>query len=936
MLDTTPSLNEESSARGNFKKKLIEVALPLQAINAACAQEKSHTYLGHPSGLHLWWARRPLAACRAILFASLVDDPSSCTEEFPTLEAQERERARLFALIEQLVPWENSLNEDVLSQARAEIRKSVGDELPAIYDPFCGGGAIPIEAQRLGLPTFGSDLNPVAVLITKAMTEIPWRFKGQKPVHPSLQGPLSQRTWERATGLAADVEAYGQAILEEARRQLEPYYPAVQLENGRDAKVIAWIWARTVKCNNPVCGAQMPLAKSFALSIKAGKEWAVHAIVDRDRKTVTFEARAGKPLRSGTVNRRGAECIVCGEPVTLAYIRDEGKAKRIGAQLMAIVAEGDRGRMYLAPNERHVRVAQSAQPRWTPDSDLPAQALGFRVQGYGMAKHKDLFTSRQLLALTTFSDLIREAHARIFADAKAHGLQDDGGIEDGGNGARAYADAISIYLAFVVDKLADYNCALCTWHTSNQQITHLFTRQTVSMVWDYTEANPIGDSSGNASGALRWIKAAVVAASAAAEAHISRRDVASGDPLRTAVFSTDPPYYDNVPYADLSDLFYVWLRHCLHDFLPDLTATVLTPKTAELVADQTRFSDDRERARRFFEEGMTAAFRAIDEASLPNFPTTVIYAFKQSETTQREGTPDGEQFSAGWEAMLEGLLRAGFQITGTWPITSERPERFRSMNSNALASSIVLVCRPRSSSAVRCSRADFIRELRVDLPVAVRRLRSASLAATDLEQAAIGPGMAMFSKYDAVLEPDDSRMTVRSALTLITEELAQILLGEIGGVDAETHFALSWFDENGYSNGQYGRADVLLRAKNASIEPLVRSGVAASESGRVRLLRPQEIAANATTDLRSYPAWSQAMYVAAALVGEDGSDENAAAILRIIGLSNVEHIKDISYHCYLVCDRSKRSTEARDFNAIVQAWPDLLRLASERGGETLF
>ena len=936
MLETTPTVNAMSMPQTSYKKKLIEVALPLQAINAASSREKSIRH-GHPSTLHLWWARRPLAACRAVLFASLVDDPSSDPDRFPTAEDQEKERKRLFGLIEELVQWENSLNEDVLSRARAEIRRCVGDELPTIYDPFCGGGAIPIEAQRLGLPTLASDLNPVAVLITKALTEIPWRFKGCAPVHPSLRGPLSERTWERATGLAADVEAYGRWMLEEARKRIGNFYPRIRLASGREATVIAWLWARTVHCNNPVCGAEMPLVKSFALSTKANKEWCVDPIVDRERKSIRFETRAGKPAREGTVDRRGAQCLVCGEPVNLAYIRSEGKAKRIGSRMLAIVAEGERGRIYLPPDEEHERIARGAKPAWEPDTDLPERALGFRVQAYGMTKHRDLFTSRQLLALTTFSDLVKEAHPHILADAKAAGLPGDSkNLESGGNGALAYADAVVTYLAMAVDKLADYSSTLCTWHLARDIIGHVFVRQTVSMTWDYAESNAFSDSSGNFGGAVDWIKKSLALASAGAPARIVQASAAEAA-FQPAVFSTDPPYYDNVPYADLSDFFYVWLRSSLGTLYPQLLATLLVPKTPELVADPSRFGGDAEKARWFFEHGIGLAFQAMRRAELSEVPTTVFYAFKQTERAVEGGgsTEDATGSSVGWETMLSGLISAQFQIVGTWPMSSELANRMRGQNSNALASSIVLVCRPRAVGAPRCSRADFVKELRAELPSSVQRLREASLAATDLQQAALGPGTSIYSKYAAVLEPDDSPMSVRSALSLINEELAHILLGEISGVDDETHFALAWFDEFGYLEGPYGKADILLKAKNANMESLVHAGVLKAEAGRVLLLSPKEVVTGEDVALQSVPAWAQTMHILSLLVGTDGSDDKAAAILRVLGPGGVEHIKDVAYHCYLVCDRTKRAAEARDFNALVAAWPELQRLAAESPEATL-
>ena len=937
MLDTSPSAPNLSQRQTPYKKKLIEVALPLQAINKASASEKS-PQRGRPSTLHLWWARRPLTACRAVLFTSLVDDPSSHPELFPTPEDQARERSRLLGIVEELVERDNIVSERVLAKARAEIRKSVGDRLPTVYDPFCGGGAIPIEAQRLGLPALASDLNPVAVLITKALTEIPWRFKGCAPVHPSLRGPLHERTWERATGLASDVEAYGNWMLDQARERIGAFYPSISLQGGGQATVIAWIWARTVHCPNPLCGAEMPLIKSFALSTKSGKEWRIKPIIDRAVRAVRYETLPGKPDREGTVTRRGAQCIVCNEPVALPYIRSEGKAHRIGTQMIAIVAEGPNGRIYIPPNDEHVRIAGSAKPSWVPDTDLPERALGFRVQGYGMTQHCDLFTQRQLLALTTFSDLVRECRERALADAIAAGMDDDGiSLESRGSAATAYADAIATYAALTVDRLADYNATLCSWHASEGKITHVFTRQTLSMVWDFVEANPIGEFSGSFYGAIDLSKRALASASAAAEVSVFARDAAnewSGD---SALYCTDPPYYDNVPYADLSDFFYIWLRASLGAIYPDLLAPLLVPKAAELVADPARFADDNDRARKFFEEGLGTAFRVIRDSTLEDFPTTVYYAFKQTETEADPGS-NGEgvaRASIGWETMLKALLHSGFEIGGTWPMSSELANRTRGQNSNALASSIVLACRPRPKDALRCTRADFLGELRAWLPPAVKRLRDASLAATDLEQAAIGPGMAVFSRYREVLEPDGSPMSVRSALSLINQELALILLGEISEVDPETRFALAWFDGHFYDEAKYGEADVLLKAKNANLDLLRDPGVVKAGRGVVQLLKPRDLdsAASLHSDgrMHSFPAWAQLMHVISALTTEDGGTDLAAGMLRTIGSDNAERLKDIAYHCYLACDRAKpkRTAEAQDFNAVVAAWPDLQKRAAE-------
>ena len=936
MLDTSAAV-PNLRLNTDYKTKLIEVALPLQAINRASASEKS-PQRGRPSTLHLWWARRPLTACRAILFASLVDDPSSHPELFPSVEEQTRERKRLFDIIEALVERDNVVSERVLSQAREEIRKSVGDRLPTVYDPFCGGGAIPIEAQRFGLRTLASDLNPLAVLITKALTEIPWHFKGHVPVHPSLRGLLHGHSWERATGLAADVEAYGKWILEQARERIGSHYPQIRSENAADATVISWLWARTIRCSNPLCGAEMPLIRAFSLSTRKERERYIEPIVDRSARTVTFEIRVGKSSREGTVGRNGARCIICNEPSTLSYIRSEGKSSRIGSTMIAIVAEGPRGRVYLPPSAEHARIAESARPAWVPDTDLPDRALGFRVQAYGMTKHRDLFSSRQLLALTTLSDLVRECRQRVYDDAVLAGMTDDGtGLERGGYGAAAYADAIVTYLALTVDRLADRNSSLCLWDIGESKIAHVFGRQTLSMVWDFAEANVLGDSSGSLSGAIDLTKRALASASAAAEARVFEQDAAADWLIAPAMVCTDPPYYDNVPYADLSDFFYVWLRASLKDVYPGLLGLVLVPKTPELIAEPARFSGDAEKARQFFENGLRSSFRMIRRAELPDLPTTVFYAFKQAKSTaelERDGAHSVGRSSVGWEAMLAALLGSGFQISGTWPVRTELANRMRGQNSNALASSIVLVGRPRSEGATRCTRAEFLQELRAELPIAVKRLRDASLAATDIEQASIGPGMAVFSRYTNVLEPDGSNMSIRSALAVINQELAQILLGEIADVDAETHFALAWFDGHFYEEAKYGEAEVLLKAKNANLNILRESGTVRADRGLVQILRPSELDAKRLVGrdgrARSMPAWAQLMFLVAAITSEDGGTDAGADALLAIGSSVAERLKDLAYHCYLACDKAKRSAEAQDFNAVVTAWPDLQKLAQDR------
>jgi len=634
------------------------------------------------------------------------------------------------------------------------------------------------------------------------------------------------------------------------------------------------------------------------------------------------------------MNRRGAQCLVCEQPVPIAAIRVEGKAKRMGVQMLAIVADGPRGRAYLAPTKEQERFAANAAPAWAPETELPERALGFRVQGYGLTRHRDLFTDRQLLAMTTFADAIREVRGRVEVDALSMGMSVDAtSLEFGGAGTGAYATAVATYLALALDRLADYCSNLCIWNVPREQIGHVFGRQTLSMTWDFAEVNPFSDSSGNFGGALAWVKKCIAAANPGAPATVRVADAAASPTVSAKVIATDPPYYDNVPYADLSDFFYVWLRSAVGDAYPETMATLLVPKREELVADPARFGNSPARARDFFEQGLRRAFVSIREQLAPGIPATIFYAFKQTERDNDDDLDNNRagRASVGWETMLAAVIDAGMSITGTWPLTSERPSRLRSIDSNALASSIVLVCRPRASGAPICGRADFLHEIRSALPLAVQHLRDASLAATDLQQAALGPGMAIFSKYRAVLEADDRPMSVRSALKLINDELGQILLGEIADVDAETQFALGWFDRFGYDAGKYGEADMLLRSKNANAGALKATGVLELDAGIVQLRDPRSVGTLLNATDAAAPAWSQMVALIAALVKEDGGEDRAAAVLRAIGIGNADRLKSIAYHCYLVCDERKRTAQARDFNTLIAAWPEMERRAADPG-----
>jgi len=914
-----------------YEKKLIEVALPLEAINRESAREKSIRH-GHPSTLHLWWARRPLAACRAVLFAQLVDDPSSHPDKFPTEEDQKRERERLFNIIEELVKWENINNEQVLQAARAEILKSTDGNPPPVLDPFCGGGSIPLEAQRLGLKAYASDLNPVAILITKALIEIPPRFAGMPPVHPGAQRSIH---WEGAKGLAEDVRYYGKWMRDEAEKRIGHLYPKVKLpkeQGGGEATVIAWLSARTAKCPNPACGAQMPLVRSFALSTKKSMQAWVEPVVNGNQYSFEVRSGQGKP-REGTVNRRGVRCLCCNTPVPFDHVRTEGKAGRMGQRLMAIVAEGAKGRVYLEPDEGHVNIANSAEPKWKTEGELQGKCR-VSVPLYGMNTFADLFTPRQLVALSTFSDLVMEARDLVLEDAVKAGMPDDGkGINDGGTGVSAYADATATYLAFAVDKGANYWSSLCAWHTGAEKMLSTFARQAIPMVWDFTEANPLSNSSGNFLLGISQAAEMLEAVPAKPEGKTTQLDAkVSVDGIGSLMICTDPPYYDNIGYADLSDFFYVWLRGSIGKMYPNLFSTILVPKAEELVATPYRFNGDRKKASEFFETGLRKTFERMKAVSHLKCPMAIYYAFKQTEDDSRiqDGNGNHALTSTGWETMLEGLLQTGFQITGTWPMRTELITNLKK-NVSALASSIVLACRHRPDDAPMTTRRDFINALKQELPKALKTLQQGNIAPVDLAQSAIGPGIAVFSRFTKVLEADASPMRVRSALALINQVLDEYLAEQEGEYDADTRWALAWFEQHGVDEGPFGVAETLSKAKNTAVDALAKAGILVSKAGKVRLLRREELPNDwdPMKDKR-LTVWEITQQLIRALV-DKGSEEAAADLLKKVGGLG-ETARDLAYRLYTICDRKKWAQEALAYNSLVVAWPELVKLAGR--GET--
>ena len=906
------------------KKKLIEVALPLDAINEASAREKSIRH-GHPSTLHLWWARRPLAAARAVIWSSLVDDPSSHPEEFPTEEEQNRERERLFGILEQLVIWENSNNERVLDAAKAEIRKSMGDELPPLLDPFAGGGAIPLEAQRLGLEAYAQDLNPVAVTINKAMIEIPPLFAGRPAVNPEARKREGMESWEGNAGLAADVEYYGNWMRDEAFKRIGHLYPKVKVpeeQGGGEATVIAWIWARTVACPNPACGHETILVRSFDLSKKKGKEWHVEPICEDGE--ICFEVKPGKSEREGTVNRRGATCVHCGSPVDFKYIRSEGRGRHMGERLMAVVAEGNRGRIYFAPSFAQIEAAVVEKPEDYPDAKIAANPRDFKTPNYGLETFSQLFTNRQLTALTTFSDLVHEAQEKAEKDALAAGLPDDGvGLAAHGTGARSYGEAVGVYLAFLVDQLTNQCSSICGWNAPNTQMRTVFARQAIPMVWDYAESNPFSNSSGcyNNLFALALQAFSNLAPEGSLEGYARQFDAQSDNGMRGIMVSTDPPYYDNIGYADLSDFFYVWLRRSLRDTYPKLFSTMLVPKHEELVATPYRENRGRDGARDFFEKGMLQAFRQVRSNACDEVPVTIYYAFKQSEADNTSAADSTA--STGWETMLSAVIRSGFSINGTWPMRTEKPGRTIGNGANALASSIVLVCRKREPDAPMATRRDFVAALKRELRPALDKLRTSNIAPVDMAQSAIGPGIGVYSRFSKVLEADGSEMPVRTALQIINQELDLYFSDQDSDLDRESRFCVELFTQCAFNEIRFGEADVLARAKNTSIDVLVEKGALSASKGVVRLLGRDELKEIPDPDF----CWLFTQQLVRAM--ETGGIEACAKMVSGCLDNRAENAKALAYRLYTIADRKGWSAEGQAYNTLVISWPQIQERAEQ-------
>lgn len=925
-----------------YPKKLIEVALPLPEINDASSYDKMPGIGPHPKGIHHWWARLPLPSARAVLFASVVTDPLDDPAWAGKSEAeQDAERERLFDIIRRLMGKKLHDQPGVYAEAHAEMLKHCGGKLPPVLDPFAGGGSIPLEAARLGCEAHAADLNPVAVILNKCNLEIAPRWSNCPPVNPDDRRHIGgTQSWRGTHGLAADVRYFGRFIRERMQEKLGHLYPQVRLpdENGGgEVNVIAWIWARTVASQDPAArGAHVPLISSYWLSTTAGKLAWLEPVVDRAAGTYHFNVKTGTPvdrasIKAGTKLGRGAKfkCLLSGQPIEDTHIKSEGQADRLGSRMIAIVAEGKRGRIYLPVTPEHERAAQVTPPDDAPNEEMANDPRNIWCVGYGLKRFDQLFTPRQLTTIIALSDSIKELRYEVAKAAKNAAMPKEK--------AEAYATAVITFLALSLDRTVDFNNSLNRWSSSNQKVMNMFGRQAIPMMWDFAEANTIGESVG------AWVTCSdyvadcveVLGAGNATVGYAIQNDAAAGEDIgEKLLISTDPPYYDNIGYAALSDFFYVWLRRTIGELHKPLCDTVLVPKMPELTASPERFDGDRQKAKEHFESGFRRAFTSLLKILDPRFPLTVYYAFKQEDEEETTGD-DVEAVGAlnlttGWETLLEALISSGFTITATWPVRASQTWRMVSMGTNALASYIVLACRPRPADAARVGRNTLVAELKRELPPALRHLQQGNVAPVDFAQAAIGPGMAVFSRYAAVLESSGQPMSVRTVLALINGMKDELLGESVEELDKDTRWAVLWFEEQGFEWGEAGKANLLANAQATAVNGLVSAGILEVRGNQVRLLRPEQLPA-AWDPLENDRAtvWEMTHHLLRVYYHEKKGDEATAVLMRKLG-SKADVARDLAYKLFTVCEKQKRGIEAQSYNALVLGWPDLVRLAQSR------
>ncbi len=877
--------------------KLVEVALPLEAISAACRRDKDKK-TGTIRNVHKWFAPMPTPAWRALLFAALVDDPGDGPE-----------RAELLRMVERLVPPDgNPPDADTLAEANAILMKATGGDPPTVFDPFCGGGSTLVEAQRLGLPAAGSDLNPVPVLITRVLTELIPQVAGRPPLVADPARLGMKVTGGPLDGFLADCRHYAERVREKVWAEIGHLYP----EPPGGGTVIAWLWARTVTCPNPACRAIAPLVSSFWLSKKKGALTWIEPTGLGPGKPVRFEVNAGTagPPVQRTVKRTGGTCLVCNQPIGFPYVRTEGKANRLGVQLLALVIDSLVGRRFDPPSATDLRT-DVARPSGAPEVLLSPNPRDLKTPNYGYNTVADLFTNRQLVALGAFADAVSEMPALV--------------EQDGGDPKLAVA--VATVLGLCVSKMAMNHSTQGRFepvtNSSNGGIHPAFSRQALPMVWDFAELNPFSGSAGDwiaqFNSLARGLRTLPTAAPPARSFQSDARTAAVNLVLPMIV-ATDPPYFAQIGYADLSDYFYVWLRRTLSPVHPDLFATVATPKADELIADPYRHGGSISEATKYFVEGFTNTFRSLASAASPTLPMLVVYAHRQEESDA-----DGVASSTAWDAMLSAIIAAGLRIVGTWPIHATTTNRQIGQGTNSLASYMVLVCRPQEARAKPTDRQGFVAALHAELPRAIRKLQEGDISTVDLGPAAIGPGMAVFSRFSRVIEPSGGSMTVGAALSLISQVSAEVLDEFVGDLDKETRWAMTWFKDHGFEPGTFDDAEKLFKRTDTSLEALTRAGIATGAKGKVVLTLRDRLPDHWDPDTdRHLTVWEVTQHLVKRLTSA-GGEQAAADLLRKCRRWG-DAARDLA-QWLAAASLNSRPAEALDLDALVTSWSELVRLA---------
>lgn len=903
------------------RKKLIEVALPLDAINRGCESDKNRK-TGHIRNLHKWFAPMPLPAWRTLLLAAVLDDPG---EGLSPHDAN-RAREEYFALIERLSPLDSYADDALMAEVRSLIRSQCDDAtLPTVVDPFCGGASTIVEAQRLGFPTIAADLNPIPVTIAVALCRIPQLLGSLGPVASPLRSQQSLlATTGFMRGLLADVRHYAERIRQTVWTRLGHLYP---LGPNGDT-VIAWRWAWTVPSPDPSRhGLRVPLVTNWALTGSDQGGFSVQPVVGTS--DVRFQVVQAADPQPPTAGGRRLTCLASGQPITNAYVRAAGQAGELLPSLLCCVCIDPAGRRSFVPaSELQLNAAAQPTDVELPSLPMPEEALGFRIQEYGFRDYRDLFLHRQAATIAAFADAVAECHSHVLSDALRAGLHDDTtSLDQGGRGARAYADAITVILSMCLDRMAMSNNILVQWfidpRSGGGKATPAFRMQNISMVWDFVETNPFADSVGGWCGP---VLESVLSSFALVAHDAAPAVVVQGDARTTlrhipenSLVATDPPYYANIGYADLSDFFYPWLRRCLRAISPQVFSTVATPKAEELIAASFRHGGRQAEADKYFRDGFIDVFTTARERTSGAYPTLVIYALKQGEAATGAGT--------GWEVFLDGVLASGMSVVATWPVRTTTLTRTRAIGSNALASAICVVCRPRPLDAVVETRRRFLDALKTELPTAFRQLQQSNIAPVDLAQAAIGPGMAIFSRYSGVVDAGGRTVSVGEALAAINQVLDEALAEQESDFDSDSRWALTWFDQHGFAEGDFGIAETLSKAKNTSVMGLQEAGIVKASRGKVRLLKPSELRPDwdPASDTR-LTTWELVHYLIRAL--EKGGESEAADLVAKLG-TKAEAARELCYRLFTLCERNKRATEAGAYNALVQSWPEISRLARD-------